>query len=96
MSRYRLYIDESGDHVYSQLYLPASRFLALMGVWFRVGPASSYNLFAEGLEGLKKDVFGHTPDDPIVLHATNIIHRRRRFKVLLDNNVRQDFDNRLV
>jgi len=33
--RYRLYIDESGDHTYNLLDDPSHRYLALLGVWFR-------------------------------------------------------------
>lgn len=33
--RFRLYIDESGDHAYCKLDHVAHRYLALLGVWFR-------------------------------------------------------------
>ena len=35
MPRYRLYIDESGDHTYNKLDTVGHRYLALLGVWFR-------------------------------------------------------------
>ncbi|MGA2867087.1 MAG: hypothetical protein ABSF95_21635 [Verrucomicrobiota bacterium] len=33
--RYRLYLDESGDHVFNHLEKPSHRFLCLLGCWFR-------------------------------------------------------------
>jgi hypothetical protein len=34
-ARYRLYVDESGDHAYNRLDEISHRYLALLGVWFR-------------------------------------------------------------
>jgi hypothetical protein len=34
-ARYRLYIDESGDHSYNLLEDPSHGYLAPLGVWFR-------------------------------------------------------------
>ena len=39
---YRLFVDESGDHVYNLLELAEHRYLALLGLWFRV---SEYERF---------------------------------------------------
>jgi len=33
MNRYRLYIDESGDHTYRDIEEPARRYLGLTGCW---------------------------------------------------------------
>ncbi len=35
--RYRLDIDESGDHTYKKIDDVGHRYLALLGVWFRQG-----------------------------------------------------------
>ncbi len=48
--RYRLYLDESGDHVFRETTEPAHRFLCLLGCWFR-NPA--YLQFHAALEGVK-------------------------------------------
>src|ERR1022692_2323963 len=56
--RYRLYLDESGDHVYRKTEETAHRFLCLLGCWFR-NPA--YLEFHEALDGLKSKVSAKSP-----------------------------------
>lgn len=46
--RYRLFVDESGDHSYKKLDNPAHRYLSLLGVWFR--QADEYLLFADQMQ----------------------------------------------
>jgi len=46
--RYRLYIDESGDHTYKLLDDTSHLYLALLGVWFR--QVDDYTAFADDLE----------------------------------------------
>jgi len=65
-SRYRLYIDESGDHTYNLLDEPSHRYLALLGVWFR--QADDYVAFADDLDKFKRELFGPRPDKPVILH----------------------------
>jgi hypothetical protein len=45
-SRYRLYVDESGNHTFTLLEDPARRYLALLGVWFQQGPVFCRRVFA--------------------------------------------------
>jgi len=78
--RYRLYLDESGDHTYNLLAEPAHRYLALLGVWFRQG--DDYVAFADDLEQFKRDIFGPRPDKPVVLHRSDIIGRKGPFGLL--------------
>jgi hypothetical protein len=59
--RYRLYLDESGDHVYRATNETAHRFLGLLGCWFN---NADYLLFNEALEDLKRRHFHHHPDNP--------------------------------
>jgi hypothetical protein len=68
--RYRLYIDESGDHTYEKVAEVPHRFLALLGVWFQQG--DNYNESANDLERLKLSFFGQRPDNPVVLHRSDI------------------------
>ncbi len=89
-SRYRQYIDESGDHVYNLLDDPAHRFLALLGVWFRQDP--DYTAFADDLERFKRAIFGPRPDNPVILTRSAIINRRGAFGVLSQPQVRESFD----
>ena|SRR3990172_6004129 len=77
--RYRLYLDESGDHVFRETTETAHRFLCLLGCWFQ-NPA--YVQFHEALERLKERHFHHHPDNPVVLHREDIINARRVFKTM--------------
>lgn len=91
--RYRLYLDESGDHVFREVTEPAHRFLCLLGCWFR-NPA--YLQFHEALEAIKARHLPHHPDDPVVLHREDMINARKAFKSLRDAQKRAAFDNDLL
>jgi len=92
--RYRLYVDESGDHTYKLLDDSSRRYLALLGVWFR--QHDDYVAFADALEALKREIFGPRPDEPVVLHRSDIINRRSAFGVLRDNEKAGAFDAGLL
>ena len=91
--RYRLYLDESGDHVYRQMADTPHRFLCLLGCWFR---NPDYLSFHAALEGLKAKHFQHHPDDPVVLHREEMINARGDFRVLRDEHTRAAFDMDLL
>lgn len=91
--RYRIYLDESGDHVYRATGEIFHRFLGLMGCWFN---NSDYLRFHEELENLKRRHFHHHPDHPVVLHREDIINRRKVFKILQDEQKRAEFDKDLL
>jgi hypothetical protein len=95
--RYRLYLDESGDHTYpvAPSAQSSARYLALIGVWLaRAGP--TYTTFAADLEALKRRHFHHDPDDPVVLHRKNIMQAKGPFWPLRDPTRRQAFDQDLL
>src|ERR1700744_2787051 len=91
--RFRLYVDESGDHSLNLVDDPAHRYLALLGVWF---DQEKYVEFADNLNQLKRRFFGPRPDRPVALHRSDIINRKGPFVVLRDNAVHQQFDDELV
>ncbi len=91
--RYRLYLDESGDHVYRQMSTLAHRYLCLMGCWFK---NPDYLDFHALLEALKHRHFTHHPDDPVILHREDMINARRDFRVLQDTALRKSFDTDLL
>jgi hypothetical protein len=91
--RYRLYLDESGDHVFRQTTETAHRFLCLLGCWFQ-NPA--YLQFHEALEGVKSRHLPHHPDAPVILHREDIINARKAFKNLRDEEKRAAFDRDLL
>lgn len=91
--RYRLYVDESGDHVFNKLDEPSHRYLCLLGAWFRGG---DYLPFHGELETLKQRHFPHSPDEPLILHREDIVARRRSFWRLRDSERRAAFDEDLL
>ena len=92
--RYRLYIDESGDHAYKLMDDPAHRYLALLGVWFR--RADHYTEFADNLERFKRDIFGPRPDKPVIFHRSAIINRKGAFGLLCKPEIQEKFDAGLI
>ncbi len=91
--RYRLYLDESGDHVYRDTGETAHRFLCLLGCWFQ---NPDYLPFHEALENFKERHFHPHPDNPVVLHREDMINRRKEFKILQDEKKRAEFDADLL
>ncbi len=91
--RYRLYLDESGDHVFREVTEPAHRFLCLLGCWF-CNP--DYLKFHEALEALKSRLLPHHPDDPVILHREDMLNARRDFKVLREPAMRANWDEELM
>jgi hypothetical protein len=91
--RFRLYLDESGDHVFRATEEIAHRFLGLLGCWFQ---NVAYLQFHEEMEAFKKRFFHHHPDNPVILHREDIINRRKAFKILQDEQKRAEFDAELL
>jgi len=92
--RYRLYVDESGDHAYRKLDEVSHRYLALLGVWLR--QRDDYVALHDGLETLRRSVFGPRPDNPVILHREAIINKRGDFYVLQDRDKAEAFSEALL
>jgi len=92
--RYRLYIDESGDHSSSDTERADKRYLGLAGLMFE--QTKDYKMFQAGFQGLKEAHFPHDPDYPLVLHRTDILHKRGIFKCLQDEQRCAAFDRALL
>lgn len=89
--RYRLYIDESGDHTYSSEDKPEKRYLGLTGViveseYYRTTMHSNF-------EDLKQKHFPHSPDEPVILHRKELIGKGGSFWRLRDTNNEESFNN---
>jgi len=96
LQRYRLYVDESGDHVFhdeERLAKPGHRYLALVGCWFPQG--ETYLSFQRALEDLKQRHFPHSPDEPVILHRRDIIDWQGSFWRLRAERARAVFDDEL-
>lgn len=91
--RYRLYLDESGDHVFRETNEITHRYLCLLGCWFR---NPDYIKFHEALDVLKTRHLPHHPDDPVVLHREDMINARKAFKNLREDAKRAQFDDELL
>ena len=86
VKRYRLYVDESGDHTYKNLDDVNRRYLGLTGIAIE---SNYYRLeFQPKLEALKQVHFPHNPDEPLILHREELCNHRYPFGVLdnPDNN----------
>lgn len=91
--RYRVYLDESGDHVFRETDELPHRYLCLLGCWFR---NPEYLKFHEAIEALKTKYLPHHPDDPVILHREDMINARKAFKSLRDAAARAKFDDGLL
>lgn len=91
--RYRVYLDESGDHVFRETDELSHRYLCLLGCWFR---NPEYLKFHEAIEALKTKHLPHHPDDPVILHREDMINARKAFKSLRDADARSKFDDDLL
>lgn len=93
--RFRLYVDESGDHTYSDLGHVGQNYLGLCGIMVELPYAR--DTLIPGLESLKKKHFGMLdPDNAVILHRNDIINRKGPFRVLRDKKTRAVFDSDLL
>lgn len=93
--KYRLYIDETGDHTYKNLHIMDKKYLGLIGCIFDL--CYVRETLKPALDALKHRYFHmHDPDESIILHRADIINRKGPFKVLRDPRIRNEFDRDLV
>ena len=93
--RYRLYVDEAGDHVYSQdENNVVSRYLGITGVIFDM---DYYKDFVHtDFTKLKERHFSHHPDEPVIFHRKELINKKGPFRPLLDSFKEQSFNQDLL
>jgi hypothetical protein len=87
---YRMYVDESGDHTYSE----NKRYLALTGVIFET--KNYKEVFHPIFEAFKQKHFPHNPDDPVILHRREIVDRSGPFWRLRDLEQEKNFNAELL
>jgi hypothetical protein len=90
---YRLYLDESGDHVFRDTAPEAHRFLCLLGCWFQ---GKHYRAFHDNWEAFKQRHIPHNPDEPVILHREDIINKRKCFWRLRDPYTERAFNADLL
>jgi hypothetical protein len=92
--RYRLYIDESGDHTYKHIESLDTRYLGLTGILIL---KEHYNKHIQpNLEALKRQFFRYDPDDPPILVRSAIKHRKQWFYVLQDEELNKQWEEGLL
>lgn len=91
----RLYVDETGNSDLKNAEKDENvRFLSLTGVLtYRHSHAETIQ---PAIDALKADLFGHSDDSPVILHRRDIIDREGPFGALNDENIRAEFDSRVL
>jgi hypothetical protein len=95
VNRFRLYINESGDHTFHLTEDDNHRYLGWLGIWFDID--APYIAFAQALDRLKRNLFGWHPDDPpICLHRKDLIDRKGIFRRLRNPERNERFETELL
>jgi hypothetical protein len=93
--RYRLYIDESGDHTYSLDEKDiAKRYLGITGVIFEQNYYKKK--FHSDFEQFKQRHFPYNPDEPVIFHRKELIGKRGPFRFLLNPENENIFNKELL
>lgn len=92
--RYRLYVDESGDHTYGKLDDIGKRYLGLTGCF--VEQEYYRTKLHPAMASLKQKHFPHNPDEPVVLHRKEIVNAAGPFWRLRDDDAREAFNADLL
>lgn len=92
--KYRIYIDEVGNHDLKNVDNPNQRYLSLTGVVFELGYVAQI-LFPK-LEALKTKYFKSHPDDPTVLHRKELVNKKPPFETLRNPTIEQSFNHDLL
>ena len=93
MTKYRMYIDESGNSDLGESAGENNRFLCLTGIIFDLEYVN--NTFSKELEDFKAKYFGVNADNPVILHRKDIMNYRGRFNVLKDEELKNRYNKEL-
>lgn len=91
---YRLYVDEVGTDVMSDLSKIDNRFLSLTGVAMTINEAR--DSLTPKFDWIKAHIFDHDADDPVIFHRRKIVQRKGVYGVLNDDRKRALFDKALL
>ena len=94
MTKYRMYVDETGNSDLKHTDDPNHRFLGLTGVI--VDLAHVRETVHPEMESLKARYFGSHPDEPVILHRKELVNRWGPFVSLRDGETRRAFDDDLL
>jgi len=88
---HRLYLDESGDHLYNNLDEISRRYLTILGCIFE--REHDYVEMAQKMLAIKKTFWpDQDPDKPIIFHREDMVRKRPPFHILGDPNTQKNFD----
>jgi Protein of unknown function (DUF3800) len=93
-SKYRVYIDETGNSDLESSENPNHRFLSLTGII--VSLRHIQNTLQPQLEALKGKYFNSHPDDPVLLHRKEMVNKKIPFACLLDPFKCAEFDDEFL
>lgn len=92
--KYRIYIDETGNPDLKASNTPLHRFLSLTGVIVSLEHARE--VLHPRMEALKSRFFDSHPDEPVVLHRTDMVKTRGAFITLKNPQKRELVDEVLL
>ncbi len=93
--KYRLYLDESGNHSFKNMESIPYRYLSLLGCIFE--RINHYKKADLDLKKLKQDFWhGHDPDSPIIFHREEMIRKKNDFSIFKNENILKKFNKRLI
>jgi len=92
--KYRLYVDEVGNPDLKSSENEEHRFLCLAGVAFRLDYTA--DVLNPELEDMKKRYFDSHPDEPVILHRKELLHKKHPFSNLKDPEVLKKFNEELI
>lgn len=91
---FRLYVDEVGTDDMIHLDRDEHRYLSLTGLAMRVDHARDD--LVPALNQFKAKFFNDDPDEPTILHRSDIVKRKKKFWRLNDAKIREMFDTDLL
>ena len=90
---YRLYIDESGNHHYSQSDEVGKQYLSLTGVIISLDNYESD--LQPRIKSIKK-LFSNDPDNLPILHREDIVNKKNYFNKLQDTKIKEEYNRQLL
>jgi hypothetical protein len=94
VDRFRLYVDEVGNHHMGAPSDPNQRYLSLTGLAFE--DAEIRNKLHPSVEAIKERFFASHPDDPVILHRKALATRKYPFAALREPGVEEEFNGAIL
>ena len=94
MTKYRLYIDETGNSDLKSSMNPNERFLSLTGVI--IGLPYVQETMHPQMEALKARHFSSHPDEPVILHRKELVNQKHPFRILRNISAEYAFNQDLL